>query len=508
MGAGMLGAATSVGVVSTKMSRDFADVIRTTEAFRDVTGQTARSIRQDFEDLYTSLPAEWGDITRIGEMAGQMNIAGQDVAHFTELVTKFAASTDVSVDSSATAFGRLSELLDVTADEYENLGSSILSVGVNSVATENQIIEISQQIAGIAGTAGLTADEVVGLSSALASIGTAPELSRGIVTRFFTNLMNATSEGGARLENFASVSGMTAEQFKQAWGQDAAGAFQAVIKGLGQVEESEAINVLKELGIQQVRDIPAVLKLAQNYELLGNSMDIAARGYSEGSALAEHYGVIADEMSSKIHVLKNQFALLLDALGQFTQSDFFKGLVDGATRALELLTALANSPIGKAMMGIGLAVSGVVGAFALLGASITALIASHAGLRTAMVNLAQNMRVNASAADLQKMKFLELLGVMRASEAGAKSLRIALGSIGVGLALTALTYGLAKLSEGFQESSRYAEDMKTALSGIGDSILSDTAAYEKAKAAGEDIADSRSEERRVGKEWRSGRRSE
>src|SRR5699024_8651557 len=323
MGSGMLGAATSVGVVSTKMSRDFADVIRTTEAFRDTTGQTAQSIRRDFEDLYTSLPADWGDITRIGEMAGQMNIAAQDVDHFTELVTKFAASTDVSVDSSATAFGRLSELLNVTSDEYENLGSSILSVGVNSVATENQIIEISQQIAGIAGTAGLSADEVVGLSSALASIGTAPELSRGIVTRFFTNLMEATSEGGERLEKFAAVSQMSAAEFQQAWATDAAGAFQAVLQGLGQVEESEAINVLKELGIQQVRDIPAVLKLAQNYELLGHSMDIAANGYSEGAALSEHYGVIADEMASKIQILKNQFTLLLDSLGQFTQSDMF-----------------------------------------------------------------------------------------------------------------------------------------------------------------------------------------
>src|SRR5690625_3116079 len=119
MGAGMLGAATSVGVVSTKMSRDFADVIRTTEAFRDVTGQAARSIRQDFEDLYTSLPAEWGDITRIGEMAGQMNIAGQDVAHFTELVTKFAASTDVSVYSSSTVVCWLYVYLDVYSHEYE-----------------------------------------------------------------------------------------------------------------------------------------------------------------------------------------------------------------------------------------------------------------------------------------------------------------------------------------------------------------------------------------------------
>src|SRR5699024_9441574 len=160
-----------------------------------------------------------------------------------------------------------------------------------------------------------------------------------------------------------------------------------VIQALGYVEESEAINVLKELGIQQVRDIPAVLKLAQNYELLGHSMNIAADGYSEGAALAEHYGVVSDTMASRIHVLRNQFALLLDALGEFTQSDFFKGLVGGATRALELLTALANSPVGKWMMGIGVSVAALTGAFALLGASLAAAAASHAGLRTALVNL-------------------------------------------------------------------------------------------------------------------------
>src|SRR5690625_6841603 len=124
------------------------------------------------------MPVDWGDLTRIGEMAGQMGIASNEVADFTETVTRFSASTDVTVDAAATTMGRLSELLNVTSDEYDNLASSILAVGVNSVATESQIAEISQQIAGIAGTAGLSADEVIGLSAALASIGTPPELSR------------------------------------------------------------------------------------------------------------------------------------------------------------------------------------------------------------------------------------------------------------------------------------------------------------------------------------------
>lgn len=482
LGTVLTGASTAVGVVATKMNRDFADVIRTTEAFRDSTGQTAASMQRDFEALYSSMPADWADITRIGEMAGQMNIAADDVARFTGLVTKFAASTDVSVDSAATAFGRLSVLLNVSAAEYENLGSSILKTGVNSVATENQIINISQQIAGIAGTAGFAADEVVGLSAAFASIGTAPELTRGIVTRFFTNLMTAVSDGGARLEKFAIVANMSAAEFRQAWEQDAAGAFRAVIEGLGKVEESDAVGVLRELGIQQVRDIPAVLKLAQNYDLLAHTMGVAADGYREGSALNEHYGVIVDTMASKLTILKNQFALFASTAGEFTQSDIFKGMIDGLTRLLSLATSFANHPLGKHLTTFGVIVSGLVGGLSLLAAGILGVVAASQGMRTAFVNLATSMNTTVSITKLNDMSLKQLLGTIIATDRGAKALRVSLGAIGIGLAFTAGAYAIAKMGEDAQRTTEAVDRMKGVLSGIGDAIREDTADWQAAVA--------------------------
>jgi len=91
----------------------------------------------------------------------------------------------LSIQDSATAFGRLAQLLPGVGDDFDKLGSSILAVGVNSVATESQIIAISTQIASMANLAGFSADEVIGLSGALASVGIQPELARGLVTRLF-----------------------------------------------------------------------------------------------------------------------------------------------------------------------------------------------------------------------------------------------------------------------------------------------------------------------------------
>ncbi|MCK9599197.1 MAG: phage tail tape measure protein, partial [Sphaerochaeta sp.] len=281
-GAAMLGlGAASLGT-AIKMDREFADVVRTTGTYLDETGLATARLRNSFDDLFASLPASWSELTEIGTLAGQLNIASEDVAEFTKLVTMFAATTDVSVEQSATAFGRLAELLDVPADQYENLGSSILAVGVNSIATETEIVSLSTQIASIGNFAGFSADEVFGLSAALASLGTKPELARGTITRLFTNIANAIGTGGERLELFGRVSGMTAEQFAQAWEDDAGGALQAFIAGLGRVEISggNVIETLRALGIASVRDVPTILKLAQNHELLAEQMQIAADGFA------------------------------------------------------------------------------------------------------------------------------------------------------------------------------------------------------------------------------------
>src|SRR5690606_1873719 len=243
------------------------------------------------------------------------NIASGSVAEFTKLVAQFAATTDVSVEDSATAFGRLAELLDVPASEFENLGSSILAVGVNSVATESQIINISSQITSMAASAGFSADQVFGLSSALASLGTQPELSRGVITRLFTNINNAIQQGSERLDQFGAQIGKTGAEFASDWGSDASGTLLALMEGIGSKEGPAAVATLNELGIVASRDVPTLLRLAQNSDVLRNSLATAAQGYADGTALSEQYGVVAQTVAERLKVLWNNVQLLVGSFG-------------------------------------------------------------------------------------------------------------------------------------------------------------------------------------------------
>src|SRR5690606_2202784 len=74
-GAGMLALSGAVLGLATKMDREFADVVRTTEVYLDDTGAAARELRAEFDQLFSTMPASWGDLTEIGTLAGQLNIA-------------------------------------------------------------------------------------------------------------------------------------------------------------------------------------------------------------------------------------------------------------------------------------------------------------------------------------------------------------------------------------------------------------------------------------------------
>jgi hypothetical protein len=127
-----------------------------------------------------------------------------------------------------------------------------------------------------------------------------PELARGTVTRLFTLMGKAASDGGAKLDAFAKVAGVSSKQFHDAYGTPEFGA--VFLKFMNGLHESggNANQVLGELGINSVRDRPALLNLANAANsageagaLLAQTMRDANKGFKDQSAVADQYAVIA-----------------------------------------------------------------------------------------------------------------------------------------------------------------------------------------------------------------------
>jgi TP901 family phage tail tape measure protein len=403
-------------IASIKFERQFANVARTTE----ITGDKLEELKRDLTNIAQSTPISWEEITDIAALAGQLGIAEESIANFTENVAKFSATTDLTVDAAATAFGRLNQLIDGTNGQFDKLGSAILAVGVDSVATESQIANVSKEIASMSNLAGLGAADVIGLSGAIASLGIRPELARGSITRLFVNINQAVSRGGRNLEEYGRLTGQTAQEFADAWRSEPTEALLNFFEGI-QREGGRAEQTLREIGITSVRDVPAILRLAQSQDEVRRLVALSNEEFDFGLKINEQYGIIANTVSEQIKQLGQNFQIFLATLGE--SSGLLVALIAPLNALIKGLTALSNNFAGQAFLGF-LGILGVITAgFFLMTSVLSRVTAGMIGASFA----AKQMGLNFSLSSLQGKGLIATMRALTGAMAGATGAAGALG---------------------------------------------------------------------------------
>lgn len=387
--------ALSIGVAAA-WEKMFSDVRRTADpAFIDVETRVD-ALRNSLVGMVQAMPIGFGAVTEIATLANQMGIASSQTADFTRAVAMFSATSGVSVDIAATAFGRLTSIMGDSRIGFMEMADSILKVGVNSVATEGEIINVTTQISSIAAQAGMSTKDIIALSGALASVRVPPELSRGVITRVFGQIDKAVNEGSTGLQTLARLSGVSADQFRKDWGTErASGLFNGFLHGLKDAG-SAARSELASLGITSVRDQPVLLRLSNAADSDGNVGELYTQTMRDANDAAgetqRQYTIMAETVVSKLKMLGNNILAFFDAAGS-SGLGVFGDVIDGLTKNIRNFTRSLEEP--HALLGMfGATNSDVVGfvgvvlagvsAFTLLGSATAKVFAAtrtmeHAG---------------------------------------------------------------------------------------------------------------------------------
>ena len=90
-------------------------------------------------------------------------------------------------------------------------------------------MEMSLRLAAAGHQVGLSEAQILGFAAALSSVGIEAEMGGSAFSKALVKMEVAAATGGQELEDFARVSGMTAEQFKLLFESDPAAAFQSFI---------------------------------------------------------------------------------------------------------------------------------------------------------------------------------------------------------------------------------------------------------------------------------------
>lgn len=306
---GLLNATKDIGDAALEASVDyeqaFAGVRKTLDTgtlSAEEAEQVFGRLNDQFRQLATRTPLDLNtEITRVGELGGQLGIAAEDLIGFTEVISEVGVTTNVAVDDAAIAFARLANIMNIPQSEFRDVGDSLINLGNNLAAQEDEILRFGLRIAAVGNIVGFTQDEVLAMAGAFSAVGVPAERGGTAVQRVLIGIEQAVVSASDKLDVFAETSGLTAEEFSNLWRTDASEAFTQFIEGLGRAGPS-AFRILEDLELGTVRVRGTLLSLAEAGPRLREAFEIGANA---SGALARESDIFFNTTQANVKELGN-----------------------------------------------------------------------------------------------------------------------------------------------------------------------------------------------------------
>jgi TP901 family phage tail tape measure protein len=474
-----LGAGIAVTTLSAKYESAFTDIERTTMA----SDAMLESLRNQFLSLARDVPVAFQDLTTIGSLGAQLGVAESDLAGFADTVSKFSATTNVSIETAAQSFGAIGELLDISADKYVNLGSAIAFAGVNSVATETEILSVTTAISAVGSQAGLSAEYIGGIATALASLRVPAEQSRGALTRVFQEVNRAAVENGDQLAIYAQLVGKSTEEvqnlLKTEGGVDKF--FSMFLAGLSSLNGQELTQVLDALSLSDIRVTNTLTRLSQNLDIVDDSLQNFSQGFNDGTFLAEAYAQRVEDLASKFQILLNSLAELGASLGDAFAPTVAQA-IDAITGAIQGLTDALKTEAGQELVKVAGFITLIIGSLAGLAAGVAIATASFSAFKLVL----DILKIDAVIAGLKSMTGAMLTTALGANGASLamRGLSLAMRAIPIIGTIALLTTLAAAFIEAGNSADVAFQNYVGTTAGLSEAIAADTAAYQAALAEG------------------------
>lgn len=375
------------------------------------------------KEMALRLPATTTEIAKVSETAGQLGIHTKDMEKFTETMIGLGNATDITADEAAMLAAQFNAVNDFGTENIDKFASAVVWLGNNSATTESKIMQMAQRLASAGSQAGLSAQDILGVATALSSTGIAADAGGGSFSKFIVTLQTAVETGSDKLEEYAKVAGMTAKEFAAQWKKDPVVAIQGFVDGLAAAgdEGKSAIGVLQELGLTEIRMRNALLSLASGENKLTKYVQGSNKAWEENVALQNEVNKRYQTTESQMKIFNNTVDALKREVGDALLpviNDVLKGVAPIIT---SVATFIKENPI----------------LVKTLAEVVTVLIT----ITTAVVSLSKV--INA----------LNILGLLGSPWGAVAAAAVA--------AITVITLGLNALSESYEETARSVEDFRT-----------------------------------------------
>ena len=419
------------GVASAKFAIDFENNFANVKKTVDGTPEQLEKIRQEIIDMTTvginghsAIPETTAELTELAAAGGQLGIKTENISKFTETMAMLGTATNLYGEEGAATLAKFANVTKMDQENFDRLGSSIVDLGNNFATTESDIANMSMRLAGAGTQIGLSQADILGIATALSSVGIEAEMGGSAFSKAMIAMQMATTNGytqvndvmnktgmslrdlqllsannskdfksladglgytstelnsmissGVQLENFAKITGKTTEEFKNLFDSSPAEAIDAFIKGLQNADGAgeNAIGMLQDMGFTEVRLRDSLLRLANSEAGITEAVTRSNTAWNENIALQNEFDAKAETTASQLSVTKNNIVEAARSIGETmlpsikdastTVANFAKGLsqMSDGQKKVVVNTGATVIALGALSKGTAGAIKGVGG---------------------------------------------------------------------------------------------------------------------------------------------------
>lgn len=346
--------------VAAKQAIDFESSFAGVRKTIDASEKEFAILEQGIRDMAKELPASVHEINEVAEAAGQLGIKKENILDFTRTMIDLGEATNMTSDEAATSFARFANIVGMSQQDFDKLGSVVVELGNNFATTESEIVAMGMRLAGVGNQVGMTESDIMALATSMSSVGIEAEAGGTAMSMALKKMQNAVSNGGKELDNFAKAAGMSSQEFADAFKKDPVQALDSFIKGLDESgRKGENLNeILKSVGITGIRESDTLLRLAGASDILSDAVDMASNAWVENTALSDEASQRYETLESKLSILKNTIidagislgSALMPKIESITEIirklvEGFNNLDDSTKENIAKFTALAGAVV-------------------------------------------------------------------------------------------------------------------------------------------------------------------
>ena len=395
-----------LGAAFTYAGKQFADFETGLVGVGKTTGMAGNDLKgfgDDIAKMASVIPVSTKDLLGLSETAGQLGIHGKkDLLEFTRVMAEMGSATNLAGEEGAKQMARFANVMGIDVGKnIRQVGNSVVRLGNNFATSEAEIMNMSSRLAASSRLVGITTPNVLGLATAMSAVGIEAEAGGTAMSTVMTKVDKAVASGGEKLQNFANVAGLSAEDFAAKWKSKPTEALEDLMKGLDKASKSggNMNQILDMLGIKGVRESNAVKSLAQNHELLSEAIKQSNDAYNYGNDLAEEAAAAWDTLHAKLTTLKNTFGNIAKDIFSIVApalKDIVDKVNDFAKKWFDL-SETSKKAIGEMILKIGGLLS-AVGPVMLIGGKITKTLSPVVGVLSQVGNAFKMFSGSASSA--------------------------------------------------------------------------------------------------------------